>query len=510
MAGRAQAHAPSRTAPWTYPVTVIGSRTSASGIVALSGRRVRTHGGRSLWLAQALAGQEPYDNPTFQGQAKTDVCIIGGGFTGLWTALELKRRAPGTEVALVEADLCGAGASGRNGGFALTWWAHFEHLVSLCGPEAAIALARRAEQAVRNIAEFCRARGIDDAFSMNGWVWAATNPSQVGGWAQTVRLLDQFGARPYQQLTRQELTELSGSQQHLDGLFEPVSASVQPAKLARELARAAREAGVQIHERSQVRAIEYGPHTRVVLERGSILADQVVLAVNAWAAQIKEIGAGLVVVASDVIATEAAPERLAEAGIRTGVCISDGRRLVNYYHATAEGRIIFGKGGGALAYDHNITARFDHPGRREPAIRSQLLRTYPALWDLPVAERWSGPIDYSLSGLPFFVRLREAPSVLVCAGFSGDGVGPSRLAGEILAELVADGGSAGLPGALRSVPARLMPPEPIRYVGGRLVRAAIARKERREDLGCEPRLADRFLAALDPTGYEYRGPKRAA
>ena len=117
------------------------------------------------------------------------------------------------------------------------------------------------------------------------------------------------------------------------------------------------------------------------------------------------------------------------------------------------------------------------------AIRSQLLRTYPALWDVPVTERWSGPIDYSLSGLPFFVRLREAPSVLVCAGFSGDGVGPSRLAGEILAELVADGGSAGLPGALRSVPSRPMPPEPIRYVGGRLVRGAIARKEHSEDLG---------------------------
>jgi glycine/D-amino acid oxidase-like deaminating enzyme len=489
---------------------VPGSTAPSSGIVALSGGSVRTHGDRSLWLQQALDAREPYEHPSFEGHARTDVCIVGGGFTGLWTALELKRRAPGTDVTVVEADICGAGASGRNGGFALTWWAHFEHLLSLCGPEAAVTLAQRAEQAVRDIGEFCRQRGIEDAFSMNGWIWAATNPAQVGGWEKTVRLLDQFGAAPYQSLTRRELAELSGSQQHLDGLFEPVSASVQPARLARELARAAREAGVRIYERSQVRAIEYGPHTSVVLERGSIVAEQVVLAVNAWAARIKEIGAGLVVVASDVIATEPAPERLAEAGIRAGVCISDGRRLVNYYHATAEGRIIFGKGGGTLAYDNRITAGFDHPGGREPAIRSQLLRTYPALWDVPVTERWSGPIDYSLSGLPFFVRLREAPSVLVCAGFSGDGVGPSRLAGEILAELVADGGSAGLPGALRSVPRRPMPPEPVRYVGGRLVRGAIARKEHSQDLGLKPRFTDRFLAALDPTGYDYKGPRRAS
>jgi glycine/D-amino acid oxidase-like deaminating enzyme len=469
---------------------------------------VQTHRDRSLWLKDALSERDPLEYPPLEGPTSTDVCIVGGGFTGLWTALELKRRAPETSVTLVEADICGAGASGRNGAFALTWWAHFEHLVSLCGPGQAIVLANRAEQAVRTIGEFCKARGIEDAFHMNGWVWAATNPAQVGAWEKTVALLEQHGATPYRELTRAELTGLTGSRQHLDGMFEPVSATVQPARLAHELARAADEAGVQIHERSQVRTIEYGQRTKVVLENGSVDAEQVVLAVNAWAARIPEIGAGLVVVASDVIATERAPERLAETGVKPGVCISDGRRLVNYYHATGDGRIVFGKGGGTLAYNNRITASFDHPAGREPAIRAQLLRTYPTLWDLQIAERWSGPIDYSLSGLPFFVRLREAPSVVVCAGFSGDGVGPSRLAGEILAEMVADGGTAGLPQAMCTVPTRPMPPEPIRYVGGRLVRAAIARKERSEDQGLRPRAADRFLAALDPTGYEYRGAKR--
>jgi len=417
----------------------------------------------------------------------------------MWTALELKTRAPETEVTLVEADICGAGASGRNGGFALTWWAHIEQLVALCGPLAAQDLARRAERAVTKIGDFCAARGIDDAFQMNGWVWAATNPAQVGAWKSTVALLNQLGAHPYQELSHRELVELTGSRQHLAGLFEPTSAAVQPARIARELARAIREAGVHVHERSQVAAIEYGPHTSVVLHGGSIHAEQVVLATNAWAAQIREIGAGLVVVASDVIATEAVPERLADEGITPGVCISDGRRLVNYYHASADGRVVFGKGGGTLAYGNRITANFDHPNGRAEPIRSQLLRTYPGLWDVPIASRWSGPIDYSLSGLPFFVRLREAPSVLVCAGFSGDGVGPSRLAGEILADMVAGGDGASVPAALRSVPKGLMPPEPIRYLGGRIVRAAIARKERSEDQGLVPRAADRMISALDPT-----------
>ena len=242
-------------------------------------------------------------------------------------------------------------------------------------------------------------------------------------------------------------------------------------------------------------AIEYGPQTTVVLEGGSITADQVVLAINAWAAQIPEIGAGLVVVASDVIATEAVPERLADAGIKPGVCISDGRQareLLPRHHGRPDG-VWQGRRHARLQEpDHR---RFDHPGGREPQIRSQLLRTYPALWDVPIAEAWSGPIDYSLSGLPFFVRLREAPSVLVCAGFSGDGVGPSRLAGEILAEMVADGGNAGLPEALRTVPTRLA--------------AARADALRRRPAGARRRSRARSaarIAALSPTSRPASSP----
>jgi glycine/D-amino acid oxidase-like deaminating enzyme len=469
-------------------------------IIRLGKRRVRTTGTRSLWLQQELGGSEPYEYQHFEGHQQTDVCIIGGGFTGLWTALEIKRIAPGTEVTLVEADICGSGASGRNGGFALTWWAHFTQLLRLCGPREAVMLCQRAERAVIQIGEFTVAHGIPEAFQMSGWVWAATNADQVGDWEQTLDLLEQFGQTPYQRLSREAIATLAGSQQHLDGVFEPISASIQPAKLARALARAARDAGVHIYEHSQVASIHYGPHTSVVLERGSITTDQVVLAVNAWAAQIPEIGAGLMVVASDVIATEPVPDRLAAIGMDRGVCISDSRRLVHYYRPTLDGRLVFGKGGGALAYNNQITSKFDHPGRRTTMLRSQLIRTYPTLWDVPIAEAWSGPIDYSLSGLPFFVRLRAAPSVLVCAGFSGDGVGPSRLAGEVLAEMATGTGDGGLPKALRTVPTAQLPPEPVRYLGGHLVYGAIVRKERSADLNLKPKRLDSFLASLDPTG----------
>ena len=180
---------------------------------------------------------------------------MGGGFTGLWTALELRARDPGVTVALVEADICGAGASGRSGGFALTWWSKFLSLRKLCGPEAALELAERAAQAVAKIGEFCEQRGLRGCFSQRGWVWAATNPSQVDTWAQTLDALDAAGIAPYRSLNGAELTELCGSPVHLAAVLDPGAAAAQPARLARELAKAARDAGVSVFERSPVRSI---------------------------------------------------------------------------------------------------------------------------------------------------------------------------------------------------------------------------------------------------------------
>lgn len=499
LAGEPRAKLPpvSDTAPITLPDGLLGS-----------GPR------RSLWLAEALAGLAAHEHPRLVGTQNADVCIVGGGFTGLWTALELRARDPGVSVAVVEADICGAGASGRNGGFAMTWWSKFLSLRRLCGPEVALELAERSARAVAQIGEFCQQRGLQDCFEQSGWVWSATNPSQVDAWGETLRALDAAGMTPFQALTHAELAERTGSPVHLAGVLDPAAASVQPARLARELARAARDAGVSVYERSPVRSVETdaragdGSHrTRVVTTGGVIVAEQVVLALSAWAARIPEIGRGLVVVASDVIATEPAPERLEEIGLANQLAISDSRRLVDYYRRTPDGRMVFGKGGGTLALRGRIGANFDDPGPRADEIHRQLQRIYPTLWDVPAARRWSGPVDYSLSGVPFFVRLTTMPSVLVAAGFSGNGVGPSRLAGEVLATMALQGGDGGVPAALARVPAKPLPPEPIRYLGGRAVRAAIARKERAEDLGGRGGRLTRFVSALDPTGPAHRRAK---
>jgi glycine/D-amino acid oxidase-like deaminating enzyme len=470
---------------------------------------------RALWLQQALdaevnhsgqrsgAGSAPA--PALSYELAVDVAIVGGGFTGLWTALELLEQSPGIRIALLEADVCGAGASGRNGGFAMTWWSKFTTLVEMAGPEGAVELANRSSEAVAKIGAFAAAHGIGDAFAPDGWLWAATNPTQMGAWTETNRAIEAAGAQPLRELDAREAAELAGSPVHIGGAFDPSIAAVQPAAIARALRAAVIAAGVEVFERTPVRSIAAAEPTagrrtpRLETDGGSVRSDQVVLATNAWSARIPELGRGLVVVASDVIATRPIPERLDALGLTSQVTVSDSRRLVNYYRRTPDGRLLFGRGGGTLAFGTRIGPNFDNPGRRMEGVHSQLRRIYPGLWDVPLTHSWSGPVDYSLSGLPFFVRLSQLPGVVAAVGFSGDGVGPTRLAGEILAEMVTRGGDAGLPPAMRQVPRRLMPPEPVRYLGGRLVRAATDRKERAEDLSLVPNRLTQLVAAMDPT-----------
>lgn len=461
---------------------------------------------RALWLEGLLPAEPAY--PPLEGSTSADVCIVGGGFTGLWTALALKARSPETEVVLLDGDVCGGGASGRNGGFVMTWWSKFPSLAKLCGPEAAVALCRRSEEAVSEIGRFCEEHGIDAWFRQAGWLWTATSSAQLDAWDATLAALARAGVQPYERLERDEVARLSGSPMHLAGVREAAVATIQPALLVRGLAEVARSAGVRIHEGTPMTALTRGASPQVVTPRGVVTPRSVVLALNAWAAQLPEVQKSLVVVASDMIATERLGPRADGLTWPLGLAISDSRRLVHYYRRTDDGRIAFGKGGGTLARGGRIGASFHGPSPRLDDLRAQFRRTYPLLFDVGIDASWRGPIDYSISGLPFFCRLDGSPDVIVCAGFSGNGVGPAKVAGDVLAEMALEGGHAGLPTALTRPPQSKLPPEPFRYAGGRLVRAAVARKERLEDRERRPDVVTRTVAALDPTSFIDRGPSK--
>jgi glycine/D-amino acid oxidase-like deaminating enzyme len=254
-----------------------------------------------------------------------------------------------------------------------------------------------------------------------------------------------------------------------------------------------------VFERSPVIALERAQPLVVRTAFAQVAAERVVVATGAWTAQLRELRRAFVIVSSDIVITDPIPDRLERIGWGKGVSISDSRLMVHYYRTTDDGRIAFGKGGGRLAFGERIGSSFTGPSPIADQVARRLRETYPALAAVPVAASWTGPIDRTLDGLPFFFSPGR-PDLVCGAGYSGNGVGPSLLGGRILASL-----ALGLDdewarcGLVRRPPSGL-PREPFRYVGGRIVRGAVARKESAEDEGRRPSRIDGALAGLAPAG----------
>jgi glycine/D-amino acid oxidase-like deaminating enzyme len=455
---------------------------------------------RSLWLAPILEREQLL--PALQGSERADVAIVGGGFVGLWTALELKRRAPETDVVVVERDVCGGGASGRNGGFVLSWWGKLPTLVKRFGEPDAVAIARQCGAVTEEIGDWCTANAPDADHRPNGWLWTATAAAHVGAWNGAVELADRVAPGVFERLSDEEIAARTGSSVHLAGVLDRSAATVDPGALSRALARAARQAGVRIYEQSEVVRFERGDPVTLATDKGSVTAPKAVIATNAWAANLKELRNALVVVSSDIVATPAIGDRLQEIGWTGGEAITNSQLMVNYYRTTKDGRIAFGKGGWGIAFGGHITSRFDRDPHRAHAVANAFRATYPALADVPIAADWSGPIDRSADGLPLIGHLGGRRNVVYAVGWSGNGVGPSLLGAKTVASLALESDDDWARSPLVDRRTNRLPPEPIRYIGAHVVREAVRRKEAAELAGRRPRALARALARLVPAGLE--------
>ena len=454
---------------------------------------------RSFWLEQAFDA-EPASPVPLEHDLRTDVCIVGGGFTGLWTALELKSRDPSADITIVEADLCGSGASGRNAGFVMTWMSKAGTLLKICGGQEGVRLLRESQAAVRAVGDFCDAHGLGGHFRRRGWLWTASNASQLGAWNETVEVLAKHGLEPFDLLESCHVVELGGSDRQLAGVFEGDVATVQPALLARTLARVALAKGVRIHEGTAMTGLGLGSSPVVHTPAARVTADTVVLALNAWAHELPAFRRSVLPIASDVVMTRPIRERLEEIGLHTGIAISDSRLLVDYYRGTSDGRLCFGKSGGAIPFAGRLGRRFDDPSVRREELAREMAYYYPSLAGVDIASAWRGPATRTATGLPHFGRLPGAPSIVYGHGYTGNGVGPSYLGGKILASLVLGAKDEWAESPMvEQRPQRFLPVEPARYLGGRLVLTAVGRKEMAEDAGSAPGRLDTALAGLAPS-----------
>ncbi|MBO0367615.1 FAD-dependent oxidoreductase [Pseudomonas putida] len=450
---------------------------------------------RPFWLQQALDQEQDTLCPPLSADIRCDVCIVGGGYTGLWTALMIKEQAPQLEVVLIEADICGAGASGRNGGCALSWSAKYFTLERLFGAAEAVRLVRESERSIAAIGDYCAANGIYCDYRMDGTLYTASNAAQLGGTDAVIAALARQGINSFERLALEQVQQRAGSARHLEGWFSPAAATVQPGRLVRGLRRVALQRGVRIYEGTAMTSLEHGAPVQVRTAHATVRADRVVLGINAWMARaFQQFERSVAIVSSDMVITEPCPELLDKIGLDSGISVLDSRIFVHYYHNTSDGRLMLGKGGNTFAYGGRMLPVFDQPSPYQPLLCQTLNDFFPALAEVPIAASWNGPSDRSVTGLPFFGRLDGQGNVFYGFGYSGSGVGPCHMGGQILSSLALGLDNPWTRSGLVKGPLGQFPPEPIRYLGSLLVRDAIRRKERAEDRGMRPRRLDVRLA----------------
>jgi glycine/D-amino acid oxidase-like deaminating enzyme len=416
---------------------------------------------RSWWHDEA-----PPDDalPSLVDDVDADVAIVGGGFTGLWTALELKRASPTTGVVLLEAARCGDGASGRNGGFLHGYWASLPRLVELFGREQAVALAHEST----GVYDAVRALGEDVWLTEGGMLTVAIGPAHDAELEQAAAVAAGVGAPDEAVLIERDGLSVD-SPAFRGAVFYRDAATVQPARLVRALRRSALAAGVRIHERTPVLGID-GSVARC--DRASVRAGEIVIATNASAAVRWPAARRVAVFRSAIVLTEPVPDLHERIGWEGREAIADARTYLSYFRLTDDNRVLMGSASG------------DYP-RAEAALRQY----FPQLADVKIASRWEGAIDVSSDRLPV-VGTVAGTRVHYAAGFTGNGVGPSWLVGRTLARL-ASGEDVDSPLLAGRAPA--LPPEPLRSFGARVVRRALLAIDDAETTG---RRSPRWASAI--------------
>ncbi len=457
--------------------------TSTQGL-NLTGKALTPGAQRSWWLREALAAETDAAPLPLTGDINADVVVVGGGFTGLWTAYHLTLAKPDLKVVLLEQDICGGGPSGRNGGFASGWWDELDGLVTLYGRDQAVRACRAISESIKGIGEFCESHGVDAWYKRAGYLFAATASQHEAVSEEIVSLAREVGApEELIALSPQEVKARCGSPAFRSGAFMRDGASVQPALLARGLRRVLLERGVTIHEGTPVTRLDPGPTAVAITPNGSVRAPRAVLALNAWAVGWPQLRRRLVAWSSYIVLTAPAPEKLAEIGWTGGELITDFRTSVRYFRTTRDGRIAFGGGGGRAS--GRIDDSFTRDMRAVEEAAEGFRRLFPTFAEVPLEDAWGGPIDVSPTHLPTFGTL-EPGNVFYALGYTGNGVAPSHLAGKVIADLVtgADTDATRLP--MVNPKPRLFPPEPFRSVGAAVVRRAIIAKDTAEEKGGNP------------------------
>jgi len=388
----------------------------------------------SLW--HDAVGEDLLPRPALAGSLDIDVVIVGAGYTGLWTAYYLKEADPSLRVAIVESEIAGYGASGRNGGWCAGEIAgNREKMAASAGRQAVVALWRAMFATVDEVARVASQEGIDCHFKKGGILSFATSPAQA---VRLQRRLEYergwgFGPEDFSWIPPPEIDRIGRVTKSIGALFTPHAAAIHPLRLARGLARAVEARGVRIFERTRAQSLDSG---LVRTDGGDVKADIVLRCTEAFTVQLPLHRRSFIPVYSLMLATEPLPNSFWESvGLADRQVFNDARHLIIYGQRTADDRIAFGGRGALYHYGSTLEPEFDQRASVHTSLRRILWSLFPDLGNAAITHTWGGAVAIPRDWRPSVFFDRKA-GVGDAGGYVGEGVAASNLAGRTMTDLV--------------------------------------------------------------------------
>jgi glycine/D-amino acid oxidase-like deaminating enzyme len=448
----------------------------------------------SFWLNDA--GESLTPRPALQRSEDVDIAILGGGYSGLWTAYYLLRTHPGLRVAIVEKEIVGYGGSGRNGG-----WCSPRFPVSAAalhkrfGESAAQATLSAVQASVDEIQIICAQENIDANFRAGGTLTLARSAAQLASIRASHAAYAHLGlADRYQLLTPDEAAERIRVTKVHGALYTPDGASIHPGRLVRGLARAVETHGGTIYEQTAVTEYHGGSNPRLITPNGELRARKaIVLAGEAYLTRFPKLHSTVLPVYSLICLTEPlSPEQWLHIGWQQGENVASARSSVVYLTRTPDGRILFGSRGAPYAFGSKITDAQDRHAATIRAIQSYLFDWFPSLAGIKFTEAWGGPVAMPIDWMPS-VNFDPKTRIATIGGYTGQGVSTSNLAGKLLAGRITQ-----TPTGLESLPlgqhrSPQWIPEPLRWLIVRYMQHALLRIDEADEAN-RPRPLDAPLA----------------
>jgi len=392
---------------------------------------MKDYSDKSFWLATY---GDYLPNPPLQGDLKVDIAIIGGGFTGLSTAYNLRKEDAGLSVVVFEAEVVGFGASGRNGGFSMTLFG-LEPAVTkaLFGHQKTVDAHRYMERSVDYVDELVKEHNLQSEYWFPGFLRAATTPGYVKRIQHDLEILTSMGITGISWIEADEIKNEVNSPRFLGGWWEPRSGLLNPAKQVRELKRLAIHYGAQVYENTPVTEIHRGGDLILATPQGKVNAKKVIFATNAYSHLIPELKRKQVPAFTHMVVTEPLSQaQLEPIGWKNRQGIEDARNLVHYFRLTIDNRITMGGSDVSLAYggdmDHDLNPQ------TFTTLEQDILWLFPHLKGIQITHRWGGPVSVPLQMAPAIGFIGDQRTIF-SLGCVGHGVSMTHLNGRTLADL---------------------------------------------------------------------------